>query len=123
MLPWESRTRQEAESLDLQAVLARFRGDGDELLKKALPCSSADELLELAGEHGIDLSEAASAEVQTQLRILPEELPAEEMDGVTGGSGQTMKKWPECGSAAATLVGEGHGLELWRCNNCNTTFF
>ena len=41
--------------MDLQAVLARLRGDGDELLKKALRCSSADELMELAGEHGIDL--------------------------------------------------------------------
>ena len=47
--------------MDLQAVLARLRGDGDEVLKKALRCSSAEELLEMAGEHGIELSEAEAA--------------------------------------------------------------
>ncbi|HOB41151.1 MAG: hypothetical protein WBI99_05635 [Limnochordia bacterium] len=106
----------------LQEVLARLKGDGDQVLKKALRCSSAEELLELAGEHGIELSEAEAAEVLSLLRFLAGELTEVELDVVTGGSGQTMKKCPECGSASATLVGEGHGLELWRCNNCNTTF-
>ena len=78
--------------------------------------------MKLAGEDGVEVCEADAAEVLSLLRFLAGELTEVELDVVTGGSGLTMKKCPECGSASATLVGEGHGLELWRCNNCNTTF-
>jgi len=106
--------------MDLQAVLARLRGDGDELLKKALRCSSADELMELAGEHGIDLGESEAVELLAFLQHRPEELTELELDAVASGSG--LVTCLLCGSTSVTYLRDRYGIKEYRCNDCGRVF-
>ena len=92
----------------LQEVLARLKGDGDQVLKKALRCSSAEELLELAGEHGIEQrSEAAEA--------IPFALSGWGTDRGIGRRDRRLWSDDEVSGmrfGISNLVGEGHGLNF-----------
>jgi len=107
--------------MDLEEVLARFRGDRDGVLKAALRCSSAEELLELAGERGIDLNESEAAELLAFLQHRPEELTEMELDAVAGGSGEVACL--ACGSTSVTYLRQRQLLVAeYRCNNCDLVF-
>ncbi len=64
----------------------------DELLQKAKECKSAEELLALARENGIEMTAEEAAEKYAQLHS-EGELSDDELDGASGGSCYVRGGW------------------------------
>lgn len=90
----------------------------EELLRKAQQAGSADELLEMAKENGVNLSEQQVRDYYTQIHA-DGELADDELEDVAGGCGDKPKK-PYCSVCGTELgsitVGGGY---FYYCPNCD----
>ena len=73
--------------MDIKKFIEGLGENKEELLKKSAQCNSAQELLELAKENGIDIDETEAAEIIASMEIKPGKLSDDELDAVAGGFG------------------------------------
>ncbi len=106
--------------MDLQRLLERLDRARDAVIRAALRCSSAGELLELAQERGIELSASEAEELLPLLQRPAEELSELELDAVAGGMG--VLKCPECYSSSLTPLGKKGPYTVYECSNCHKKF-
>ena len=105
-----------------------------EMIEKAKSVNSADELLALSKENGIEMTSDEAATYFAQLNPKSGELNDDELDAVSGGgdgckkmsllhktvrvtSGQTCSK---CGSNVGTVMSGNYSGVTVKCDNCNT---
>ena len=77
--------------MDLQKLLERIPADREEVLLAAGQCATAEELLALARSQGIELTPQEAGELLALIHPRAGELSPDELDAVTGGSGDV--KW------------------------------
>ena len=91
-----------------------------ELVNKARKAESVEELLALAKENGIELTDEQAKEYFAQLNPTKGELSDDELEDVAGGGcfGEEERYCPNC-QTRLEMRGSCHGLNLfYRCNNC-----
>lgn len=97
-----------------------------ELMLKAKECKSVEELLNLAKENGVELTEEQAKEYFAKMNPSNGELADDELDNVAGGCGEEEKTCPRCGGKMEQVsVGVGAGSKpssVWVCKNCNKNF-
>ncbi len=86
-----------------------------ELIEKAKHAKSAKEILALAKEHGIEMSEGAAKAYFDQLNQSGE-MSDEELENVSGGGCGGFKLCPVCENALEEYNGK------WRCRGCGREF-
>ena len=90
----------------------------EELLRKAQQAGSADELLEMAKENGVNFSEQQVRDYYTQIHTTGE-LSDDELNAVSGGCGENPPKpyCSVCGTALGSItVGGGY---FYYCSKCD----
>ena len=88
-----------------------LKGLTEEQIKKVETCKSSEEILALAKEEGVELSD-------------------EQLEAVSGGCGSKSSKvkCAQCNSENVEIYGHGHKLfvnvdyDKWRCNDCGYTW-
>ena len=105
-----------------------------EMIEKAKIAKTAEELLEIAKENGVEMTPDEAATYFAQLNPTSGELNDDELDAVSGGgdgckkmsllyktvrvtSGQTCSK---CGSNVGTVMSGNYSGVTVKCDNCNT---
>ena len=91
-----------------------------ELVNKARKAKSVEELLALAKENGIELTNEQAKEYFAQLNPTKGELSDDELEDVAGGGcfGEEERYCPNC-QTRLEMRGSCHGLYLfYQCNNC-----
>ena len=96
-----------------------------ELVNKARKAESVEELLALAKENGIELTNEQAKEYFAQLNPTKGELSDDELDDVSGGGcGESKVKYcPNCNSELR-MVGDGvtHNMRFYYlCDSCGYT--
>ena len=80
-----------------------FSNIPESLKEKAVACKTPEELLALAKQEGIELTD-------------------EQLEGIVGGkkdwTGSPIKKCPDCGSKNVEKFQSGSFGQLFKCNNC-----
>ncbi|MCH5200780.1 MAG: hypothetical protein J1F60_07440 [Oscillospiraceae bacterium] len=85
-----------------------------EIIAKAREAKSAEELLSLAKENNIELTEDEAKEYYDRLHATGE-LSDDELDSVAGGGGCTeSSRCPMCGGTNRIYLRHGH----WHCYDC-----
>jgi predicted ribosomally synthesized peptide with nif11-like leader len=91
----------------------------EQLLAKAKTANSAEELLSMAKEEGIPLTEAEATAYFQQLNAVEGELADEELDNVSGGSdsacGGGTRTWVDATDTCRSYTGTGDGF----CRSCS----
>ena len=82
----------------------------EELILKAKSAKSADDILEIAKENGLDVSRE-DAEMFIQTHSKSGELSDEALDGVTGGAVYTLR-------GGYLIVTNFHECDRWKCEKC-----
>lgn len=77
--------------MDLQKLLERIPADREEVLQAAVQCATAEELLALARSQGIELTPQEAGELLALIHPRAGELSPDELDAVTGGSGDVCQ--------------------------------
>lgn len=95
----------------------------EELYAKAKECKSADEIIALAEENGIELSEQQAKEYLAKLNPVNGEIADDELDNIAGGGCDFFDMGAcDCGCEKVKvkyLVDEkGYLREAWVCANC-----
>lgn len=91
-----------------------------ELVNKARKAESVEELLALAKENGIELTNEQAKEYFAQLNPPKGELSDDELEDVAGGGclAEEERYCPNC-QTRLEMRGSCHGLYLfYQCNNC-----
>ena len=91
-----------------------------ELVNKARKAKSVEELLALAKENGIELTDEQAKEYFAQLNPTKGELSDDELEDVAGGGcfGEEERYCPNC-QTRLELRASCHGLySFYQCNNC-----
>ena len=91
-----------------------------ELVNKARKAKSVEELLALAKENGIELTNEQAKEYFAQLNPTKGELSDDELEDVAGGGclGEEERYCPNC-QTRLEMRGSCHGLYIfYQCNNC-----
>ncbi len=91
-----------------------------ELVNKARKAESVEELLALAKENGIELTDEQAKEYFAQLNPTKGELSDDELEDVAGGGcfGEEERYCPNC-QTRLEYRGSCHGLYyFYQCNNC-----
>ena len=91
-----------------------------ELVNKARKAKSVEELLALAKENGIELTDEQAKEYFAQLNPTKGELSDDELEDVAGGGcfGEEERYCPNC-QTRLEMRGSCHGLYIfYQCNNC-----
>ena len=91
-----------------------------ELVNKARKAKSVEELLALAKENGIELTNEQAKEYFAQLNPTKGELSDDELEDVAGGGcfGEEERYCPNC-QTRLELRASCHGLySFYQCNNC-----
>ena len=91
-----------------------------ELVNKARKAESVEELLALAKENGIELTNEQAKEYFAQLNPTKGELSDDELEDVAGGGclGEEERYCPNC-QTRLEMRGSCHGLYIfYQCNNC-----
>ena len=91
-----------------------------ELVNKARKAESVEELLALAKENGIELTNEQAKEYFAQLNPTKGELSDDELEDVAGGGcfGEEERYCPNC-QTRLELRASCHGLySFYQCNNC-----
>lgn len=86
-----------------------------ELIEKARQAKSAEEILALAKEHGIEMSEEA-AEAHFEKLSGSGEMSDEELDNVSGGGCDRFAVCPSCEYPLDKINGE------WVCRSCGKRY-
>ncbi len=86
-----------------------------ELIEKARQAKSAEELLALAKEHGIEMSEEA-AKAHFEKLNRSGEMSDEELDNVSGGGCDRFHECPSCGYPLDKINDE------WVCRSCGKRY-
>ena len=92
----------------------------EEMITKAKEAKSVEELIALAKENGIELTEEEARMYFEQLTAKKGELPDDELDCVAGGGcfGEEERYCPNC-QTRLEMRYSCHGLyDFYRCNNC-----
>jgi len=71
-------------AMDIEKLIASLGENKEALLKKSIQCKSAEQLLALAKEYGLDLDQAGAEEVLASMQKRPGELSGDELDSVAG---------------------------------------
>ncbi len=88
-----------------------------ELINKAKQCKSPQELLELAKQNDVEMSEQQAEKLIERLKIAGE-ISDEELANVSGGGCDAFKvKCPKCGSTNNSARAKGI-YDLFHCNDC-----
>lgn len=104
--------------MNLKALYERLGPNREQVIRETLSCQSAEELLALAAEKGIELTEQEAEKILPFLRFKPAEpLSESELEVVTGGDEDKNWVWPclLCGNDALRHKGGW----LWYCEACN----
>ena len=91
-----------------------------ELVNKARKAKSVEELLALAKENGIELTNEQAKEYFAQLNPTKGELSDDELEDVAGGGcfGEEERYCPNC-QTRLEMRASCHGLyTFYQCNNC-----
>ena len=91
-----------------------------ELVNKARKAESVEDLLALAKENGIELTNEQAKEYFAQLNPTKGELSDDELEDVAGGGcfGEEERYCPNC-QTRLELRASCHGLySFYQCNNC-----
>ena len=91
-----------------------------ELVNKARKAKSVEELLALAKENGIELTNEQAKEYFAQLNPTKGELSDDELEDVAGGGcfGEEERYCPNC-QTRLEVRASCHGLySFYQCNNC-----
>ena len=92
----------------------------EEMIAKAKEAKSVEELIALAKENGIELTEEDAKMYFEQLSAKKGELSDDELEDVAGGGclGEEERYCPNC-QTRLEMRGSCHGLYLfYQCNNC-----
>ena len=87
----------------------------EELNLKAKSAKSADDILAIAKENGLDVSRE-EAELYIHANVPNGELPDDALDGVTGGAVYTLRD-------GYLIVTNFHKCDRWKCDSCGGTNF
>lgn len=87
----------------------------EEMISKAQKAESAQELLAIARENGLDLS-PEDAQRYIDVKNQNGELPDEVLDGVSGGAAYTLR-------GGYLIVTNFHECDRWRCSKCGGSDF
>ena len=87
----------------------------EEMILKAKEAKSAEELLAIAKENGLELC-LEDAEAYIKMNAEKGELSDNELDGVTGGAAYTL-------TGGYLIVTNFHECDRWICDECGGTSF
>ncbi len=96
----------------------------DEMYKKAKECKSVEEIMALARENGVELSEEQAKGFWEKLNPANGEISDDELDNISGGGcggGEEVKYCPRCGSQMVGyvyMVSKTQAKRGWACRNC-----
>ncbi len=82
----------------------------EELMLKAKSAKSADDILEIAKENGLEVSRE-DAEMYIQTNAKSGEISDEALGGVTGGAAYTLR-------GGYLIVTNFHECDRWKCDEC-----
>ena len=82
--------------MDVKNLIEGLGEKRDEILKKATQCKSAEELLDLAKEYNISITEIEAAELFETMNSKSTELTDGELDSVAGGCFSWKFECPKC---------------------------
>lgn len=103
--------------MNIQELVGRLGENREVVIKKAVQCETAAELIELAENNKIKLTEQEAGQLLDLLRPRNDELSHSELDAVTGGSGgKGPQECPRCGSS--NTYWHDH-VEAWFCRDCD----
>lgn len=83
-----------------------------EMIEKARTAKTVEELLTMAKENGIELTEESAAAYFAQMNPPSGEVADDELDAVSGGG---------CYSGDRLVVTNFHSCDLWACERCGST--
>jgi hypothetical protein len=92
-------------AMNIEKLMENLGENKEALLKKSIQCKSAEQLLALAKEYGLDLDQAGAEEIMASIQKKPGELSGDELDAVAGakpGFGQV--RCPVCGTVYCQIA-------------------
>ncbi|NLM40936.1 MAG: hypothetical protein GX199_01345 [Firmicutes bacterium] len=101
--------------METNDLIAQLGDNAKAVLQKALQCAKRDDLLKLAAEHGITLSERQVDELLSYSQPGVEPLSDSELDAITGGSDK-----PRCRRCRTNK--HVYWLNGWVCRRCGDYF-
>lgn len=111
--------------MNIQSFFAGLGDKKEVLVKKALQCKNAEELLTLAQENGLALDETGAAELFATMSLHSDHLSDDELDAVAGGADKANNvRCNSCGSEFYLPFGlfPAPPLKLApTCRQCNST--
>ena len=105
--------------MDVRELVTRLGDRCEEMVKKAAQCETAKELLMIAEENDITLTDDEANLALSILHPHGQELSDAELDLVTGG--EELKGLPQCCEQTMHLVTVQGWWEIWECWTCGAT--
>jgi hypothetical protein len=116
----------EVQTLNVTELVAQLGETRAQVLLRALKCQTAEELVDLARENGLSVSQEEAGELFSLLAARRDELSDAELDAVTGGSGKSSRECLCGGTIQPTDPPEYHpvhGAHIYRCTKCGLEGF
>ena len=109
--------------MKVRELIHRLGENVEEVLEKAVQCQTPGDLIQLAQDNNIALSQAEASEVLEIMHAKPGELSESELDTVTGGIAESTGKsfCPRCGGKNLHSIGKNTGKS--RCLDCNHEWY
>ncbi|MBR6173151.1 MAG: hypothetical protein IKQ49_08310 [Eubacterium sp.] len=102
-----------------------MNGVTDEMMEKAKAAASAEELLKLAEEAGVEMTEESAKEAFSRLHP-SEKLSIDDLDDVAGGCTEKHEKCKYCGSTQTRCLGSetktGNTVYSMYCYACERNY-
>ena len=107
--------------MNLREFLAKFSDNQEEVLPKAVNCQSVADIMKLAEDHNVHLTEAEADELLDSIHHTVKELSDSELEAVTGGAGlNTATRSCAYAGCDGTMYHMGGGLFI--CPKCKRHF-
>lgn len=91
-------------AMNIEKLIENLGEKKETLLKRSIQCKSAEQLLELAEEYGLDLDKSGAEEIMASIQKRPGELSGDELDAVAGAKPGFGNR---CGACGATYFTDG----------------
>lgn len=106
--------------MNTQELVERLGENREEIVKKAVQCKTAAELMKLAENNRIKLTEEEAGQLIALLRPRDVELSLSDLDAVTGGGDEKVNK--ECTWCGSRNTYFNPDLYKNICEDCRMTF-
>ena len=102
--------------MKIQELITSLGPNAKEVIDKAVQCTTTEELISLAKDNQISITEPEARELLATIHPQPGELADSELDAITGGTAESQDKGPcpVCGSTNFVS-----NWEVYKCAHCD----